>query len=86
MGPLSAVALPPEVVTLEGRGTWDEFRGCSTISPKVPLEPGDRRDSVGDGEGDRCVTVAGLEVDAEMSVAEARIYNGGVFLYLDFIV
>ena len=49
MYPLSAAALPPDMVTIGGRGGWEEVRGCSTIGPEVPLAPGYRRDSVGDG-------------------------------------
>ena len=50
--PLSAAVLPQELVTLGGRGAWAGFRGCSTIVPEVPLVPVERRDLVGDGEGD----------------------------------
>ena len=53
---------------------------------EVPLALGERRDSVGDGEGDHVGTVDGSEVDAEMSVAEAGTDDGGVLPSLDFIV
>ena len=78
--------LPPEVVTLRGRGTSAGVRGCSTNFPEVPLAPGERRDSVGDGEGDQGVNVAVSKVDAEMSPAEAGTYDGGAFMSSDFIV
>ena len=57
--PLSAAALPPEVVMLVGRMKWAGVIGCKTIVPKVPLVIGVRRDSVDDGEGDQGGTVAG---------------------------
>ena len=79
-------ALPPEVVTLGGRGTWDGVRGCSTIGPEVHSEPVERRDSVVDGEGDRGGTVDGSVVDAEMSVTKAGTDDGGELLSSEFIV
>ena len=71
---------------LVGRGTWDGVRGCRNIGPKVPSEPGERGDSMGNVEGDKIGTVAGSEVDAEMSTYEAGTENGGAFPSLDFIV
>ena len=61
-------------------------RGCIIIVPEVPLAPGERRDLVDDGEGDQGGNVAVLKVDAYMSAAEAGTYDGGAFMYLDFIV
>ena len=84
--PLSVEALLPELVTIGGRGTWSGVRGCSTIGPEVPLAPGDRKESVGYGEGDRGGTVDRLAVDAEMSVVKAGTNDGGSFLSLYFIV
>ena len=52
MLPLSATELLLEVVTLGVRVTWAGFRGCRTIVPKVPLVLGEKKYSVGDGEGD----------------------------------
>ena len=78
--------LPPEVVTLGGTGDLAGVRGCSTIVPEVPFASVERRDSVGDGEGDQGVNVAVSKVDAEMSPAEAGTYDGGAFMSLDFIV
>ena len=77
---LSAAALPPEVVTLGCRGTWARVKCYSTIVPEVPSSPGDRRDSVGDGEGDQGGNMAGLTVDAEISVADSGTDDGGAFL------
>ena len=63
--------LLPEVVTLGGRGTWAGARRYNTIGPKAPSVPGDRRDSVGDVEGDQGGNMAVSKVDAEMSAAKA---------------
>ena len=82
---LSAVVLLPEVVVLGGRGAWAKVRGCSTIVPKVLLAPRERRDSVGDGEGDQGGTVAEPAVDVEMFAAESRKDDGGAFPSLDLI-
>ena len=41
---------------------------------------------MGDGEVGRGGTVAGSEVDAEISIDEAGTDNGGAFLSSDFIV
>ena len=37
---LSTATLPPEVLTLGGRGAWAGVRGCSIIGPEVPSSPG----------------------------------------------
>ena len=86
VSPLSAAALQSEVVMLVGRMNWAEFIGCRNIVPKVPLVPGFRRDSVVDGEGGQCVTVAGSTVYADISAAEASTDDGGAFPSSDFIV
>ena len=60
MCPLSAAALPPEVVALGGSWTWYGVRGCSTIGPKVPSAPGERRESGTQFIHSRFVLVLGL--------------------------
>ena len=82
MRPLSAAAIPMEVATVGGWGTWDGVRGDITIGPEVPSTLGERRGSVGDGEG----TVAGSTVDAEMSATKTGTDGGGAFPSSDFIV
>ena len=49
---LSAAALPLEVVTFGGRGTWYAVREVITVSPEFPSTLGGRRSSEGDGEVD----------------------------------
>ena len=71
--PLSASALPMDLETLSGRGTWAGVKGGITVGPEVPLMLGKRRGSEGDGEG----TVAGSAVDAEISAAEDGTDGGG---------
>ena len=80
--PLSAAALPMEVATLGGRGTWAGIRGGITVGPEVPSMLGEKRGLEGDGEG----TEAGSAVDAEMSAAEAGTDGEGAFPSSDFIV
>ena len=80
--PLSAAALPMEVATLGGRGTWASVRGGTTVGPEVPSTSDEGRGSEGDGEG----TVAGSVIDAEMSAVETGTDGGGAFPSSDFIV
>ena len=78
--------IPFSAFTLGGRMTWAGVIGCSTIVHKVSLVLGGRRESVGDGEGDKSGTVAGSALAAEISAAEAGTDNGGELPYSDFTV
>ena len=68
---LRVASLPLEVVTLGVRGAWARFIGGITVGPEVTLAVGGIRVSKGDGEGDGEGNVSGLEVDSEISPAEA---------------